>query len=60
MSEEIQHSIAHEFVDPISGAKAKLSQLPSGNFKIEINSEELQPEFFEALGKAIKDMYNNS
>ncbi len=60
MSEEIQHEHTHVFKCPVTGAEAKLTQLPSGNFKIDLNSAEMQPEFFEAVGNAIKNMYNNT
>ncbi len=59
MSDEIEHEHQHMFKCPVTGAEAKLTQLPSGNYKIDLNGAEMKIEFFEALGNAIKGMVNN-
>ena len=59
MSEEIQRKRTFELTDPTTGAVAKFSQLPTGNFKITTNTDgEFSEDMWEAMFTAMKDMYN--
>ncbi|MCP4987431.1 MAG: hypothetical protein GY928_15650 [Colwellia sp.] len=59
MSEEIQRSRTFELKDPVSGAEVKFSQLPTGNYKITMNTDgEFSEDMWEAMYIAMKEMYN--
>lgn len=56
MSEEFKRERVYKLSDPETGEEVTLSQLPTGNYKITMNtSGELKPEMFEAL---LEDMKN--
>ncbi len=60
MSEEIQRGRNYTLIDPISGAEVTISRLPTGNYKITMNTDgELSEDMWEALCTDMKNLYNN-
>ena len=56
MAEEFKRERTYKLTDPDTGEVVELTRLPTGNFKIIMNSGgELKPDIFEAL---IEDMQN--
>lgn len=56
MAEEFKRERIYKLTDPETGEVVELTRLPTGNYKITMNSDgELKPEIFEAL---IEDMKN--
>ena len=56
MPEDFKRERVYKLTDPETGEIVELTRLPTGNFKIKMNTDgELKPEIFEAL---LEDMQN--